>query len=436
LKLNGNDPEALVYRGQILLRQEKPNDAVTVLQTAIKNDPTNGVAHYHLGIALNQQGNLLQGENEWREAVRLRPDLLEAHLALAQASLRRGDMAALEQSANQVINLRPASADGYLLRAAASMNRRQFAKAEADIRQAMTLAPQNPAPVAQMGNLNLIQKNFTEAVKWFQQGLDHDPHSVDSLNGLMNAYLAQKQTDQAIAAATQQIEKVPDSSAFYDLLGTALFNNKKDPVAAETAFRKSLDLDPNNTDALVKLGQILVSKGSVDEAMARYQQAAQQNPKQAGFYILMGQLCESKQDLAKAKQMYQKALEIRPNSALAANNLAYLMVQTGDNLDTALSLAQTARRGMSESPNAADTLGWVYYQKGIYRSAADLFEESLRLAQKAGQPDNATMHYHLGLAYNKTGEFALAKQHLQRVLKIQPEYRDASEVKKLLGQIG
>jgi tetratricopeptide (TPR) repeat protein len=112
------------------------------------------------------------------------------------------------------------------------------------------------------------------------------------------------------------------------------------------------------------------------------------------------------------------------------------MVQTGDNLDSALALAQTARRGMSESPNAADTLGWIYYQKGVYRSAIDLFEESLKLAEKAKEPDNPTVHYHLGLAYNKTGEFDLAKQHLQHVLKINPQYRDAEEVKKLLAQIG
>jgi tetratricopeptide (TPR) repeat protein len=78
----------------------------------------------------------------------------------------------------------------------------------------------------------------------------------------------------------------------------------------------------------------------------------------------------------------------------------------------------------------------VYYQKGIYRSAIDLFGESLRLAQKAGQPENPTVHYHLGLAYNKTGEFDLAKQHLQQVLKLNPQFRDAAEIKKLLVQIG
>jgi len=72
--VNANDPEALIYRGQILIRQGKSIDAVTTLQTAIKSDPNDAIAHYHLGIAFNQQGNLVQAESEWREAVRLKPD--------------------------------------------------------------------------------------------------------------------------------------------------------------------------------------------------------------------------------------------------------------------------------------------------------------------------------------------------------------------------
>jgi len=436
LKLNGGDPEALVYRGQILLRQDKSADAINVLQTAIKNDPNSAIAHYHYGTALYQQGSPVQAENEWREAARLRPDLVEAHASLAQAALRRGDVTALEQSATQMINLQPTVPDGYLLRAASSINRHQYPKAEQDIRKAMSVAPQSATPLVQMGNFNLVQKNYGEAAKWYQQALDRDPHSNDGLSGLMNTYLIQKQPEKAVAAANAQIAKVSDSSAFYDLLGTALFDAMKDPVKAEAAFNKSLELNPNNTDALGKLGRVLVSKGSVDEAIQRYKQEAQRNPKEAGFYTLLGELYEIKKDPATAKQMYQKSMDIRTNNPLAANNLAYLMVETGDNLDTALSLAQIARRGMTDSPNAADTLGWVYYQKGSYRSAIDLFEESLKLAEKAKQPENPTVHYHLGLAYNKTGEFDLAKQHLQRVLKINPQYQAADEVKKLLSQIG
>lgn len=149
----------------------------------------------------------------------------------------------------------------------------------------------------------------------------------------------------------------------------------------------------------------------------------------------MGELYESKQDWTNAKAAYQKALELKPDNPLASNNLAYVLLQSGGNVDVALSLAQTGRRGMPDSPNAADTLGWVYYQKGAYKSAIDLFQESLKLAEKAKAPDDPTVHYHLGLAYEKDNQPALARQHLERVLKINPNYSAAADVKKALAQL-
>ena len=177
------------------------------------------------------------------------------------------------------------------------------------------------------------------------------------------------------------------------------------------------------------------AKGSADDAIATYQRSLKDNPHEASFYVLMGELYESKQNWEKAKESYQKALEIQPDNPLASNNLAYAMVQSGGNVDVALSLAQTARRGMPDSPNAADTLGWVYYQKGDYKSAIDLFQEALKLANKNKSPEDATFHYHLGMAYDRTDQPALARQHLEQVLKINPHYSSAEDVKKMLSQL-
>src|SRR2546423_2949782 len=435
LKANANDTEALVYRGQIQVRDGHARDAAETLENALKNDPDNGVAHYQLGIAFDLLGNLERSESEWRDAVRLRPDLAEAQRALAAVALRKNDMAALEQTASQIISLQPASPDGYALRGVSFINRKQFDKAEQDIRRAIDVAPQSAIGYVQMGNLKLVQRLYGDADKSYQQGLDHDPGSSDALSGLMNTALAQKQTDKAVAEAKAAIANSPKNSAFYDLLGTALFNNKKDMNGAEDAFRKSAELDKNNSDALLKLGQVQVAKGSVDDAIATYQRSLKDNSREASFYILMGELYESKRDWGKAKEYYHKALEIQPDNPLASNNLAYVMLQSGGNVDVALSLAQTARRGMPDSPNAADTLGWVYYQKGAYKSAIDLFQEALKLAEKNKAPDDATVHYHLGMAYERTDQRALARQHLERGLKLDPNYSSAADVRKLLSQL-
>ena len=100
--------------------------------------------------------------------------------------------------------------------------------------------------------------------------------------------MAEKQLDKAIDAANAQIAKSPNNSAFYDLLGTILFNNKKDMNGAEAAFKKSAELDKNNSDALLKLGQVEVAKGSTDQAIETYKQSVKDNPTEPSFYILLG----------------------------------------------------------------------------------------------------------------------------------------------------
>ena len=289
----------------------------------------------------------------------------------------------------------------------------------------MQRAPQSPAPYIQLGNIQLAQKHYAEAEKFYQQALDKDPSSSDGLSGVMNTYFAQKQFDKAIAAANAQIAKSPNNGNFYDLLGTALFDGKKDLPGAEAALRKAVELDKNNTDALEKLGKVQVQEGSADQALALYQQSIKDNPREVTFYILSGELYESKKDWDHAKSMYQQALSISPDHPLASNNLAYVILEQGGNVDVAMGLAQTARRGMPDSPNAADTLGWAYYQKGIYDSAISQFQEALRLGEKRGEPDNADLHYHLGLAYEKKNNLALARQQLEKAVKLGPKKDDA-----------
>jgi cellulose synthase operon protein C len=434
LKINPNDDDALVYRAQIQIRQGHSGDAVQTLQTVIRNDADNGIAHYHLGVAFDQMGDLAHAQSEWQAAVRVHPELVEAHNALATLALRNNDMTALDQSATQIITLKPNAPDGYALRSIANINRKQFGRAQEDIQKAIAVAPESAIGYKQMGNLWLAQQKYGDAEKSFQQALDRDPGSGDALGGLMNAYLAQQQTDKAVAAANAQIAKVP-SSAFYDLLGTVLFNNKKDLPGADAALKKAAQLDKNNSDAIVKLGQVQIAEGAADAAVATYQNALKDNPREASFSILLGELYEARQDWSHAMQAYQKALEISPENPLASNNLAYVMLQNGGNVDMALALAQTARRGMPDSPNAADTLGWVLYQKRAYKSAIDLFQEAIKLNDKAKAPENATLHYHLGLAYEKSDQKELARQHLERVLKINPNYSEASDVKKQLAQL-
>jgi Flp pilus assembly protein TadD len=178
---------------------------------------------------------------------------------------------------------------------------------------------------------------------------------------------------------------------------------------------------------VLALGQVLIKRGNVDKAIAVYQARIQSDPNDPRFYFLVGSLEEGRGNQARAQQMYQKALDIDSNDALAANNLAYLMLESGQNVDMAVSLAQIARQGLPDIPNTADTLGWAYYHKAVYGLAVDLLEQAVGKA-----PENAGYHYHLGLAYAKNKEPFKARQQLQKALEIDPNFKHSQEIKQAL----
>ena len=425
LKSNPHDVDALICKGQIQIAQGDPAGAVESLQGALRNDPDNGTAHYHMGIAYSQQGDATRAESEWRAAVHANPNLTQAQKDLAMLELGRGENQAALDTAQQIVSAEPYSGDGYLLRSQAELQSQNYGAAQHDSEEALKRAPQSPNVYIELGAIQFAQKHFAEAGKFYQQALDKDPSSTNGLSGLMHVYVVQKDYEKAIAAANAQIAKSPQVSNFYDLLATALYDGRKDYAGARTALEKAISLDKNNLDAIEKLGRVEVQQHQADQALSLYLNATKNYPHEVRFFILAGQLYSDQQNWDQAKAMYQQALAISPDNPLASNNLAYVILEQGGNVDVAMNMAQAARRGMPDSPSFADTLGWAYYHKGIYQSAINQFQEALRLNERNGGPDDPVVHYHLGLAYQKANQISLARQQLEKALKLSPDNADA-----------
>jgi cellulose synthase operon protein C len=430
LRDNPTDINGLMSKGQLLSLRGRFNDAIGVLQAAEKTEPDNGVVHYQLGITFSLVGNLAQAETQWREAVRLRPDLIPAQKALAAMALRKGDMDLLRKSADQMVTSEPASPDGYILRASSQFWSGNKNDGEASLLKAIEVAPQSPSGYAQLAAWRMTQKRWSEAQNLYEQSLQRDPSSAEALQGLVALYQYQKQPIKALDRVNAQIAKVPNSSAFYLLQGLILVENKQ-LDQAERALEKAVLLDKNNVNAFFALAQLHIARGSLYAAMSSYRQAIAENPRNVRPYVLLAGLEDSRGNWQTAQDLYQKALQVEPGYPLAANNLAYLMLERGGNVDVALSLAQVARHGLPDLPSAADTLGWAYYQKQAYSLAIGLLEEATKKV-----PQSATYHYHLGLAYEKTGNKALAKQHLQQALQIEPKSNHADQINKTLKGLG
>ncbi len=144
----------------------------------------------------------------------------------------------------------------------------------------------------------------------------------------------------------------------------------------------------------------------------------------------MGATYEVQGNWQEAQTAYQRALALEPEQALAANNLAYLMLEHGGNVNLALTLAQTARRGLPDVPNTADTLGWAYFQNGAYSVAVGLLENAVRAA-----PSNATYRYHLGVTYQKLNDLGRARTEFEKSIPLDPNAPSAERAYQALSKL-
>ena len=239
---------------------------------------------------------------------------------------------------------------------------------------------------------------YADSEKFFNQALTLDPAFPEAVQGLVTVLMQEKKPEVALAKVNEAIAKAPNASGFY-ILQAQLLLSQKQFDQAEAALQKAADLNKSDATPLVMLAQVQMSRGTIDAAIANSQKAIRDNPNDARSYFLLGYLEQNKGDWQQAESLYQKCLQIQPDVPQASNNLAFLMLDHGGNVDVALSLAQTARQKLPDQPAVADTLAWAYYKKGAYQAAIDLLEEAIKKA-----PQDADIQYHLGLAYKSVNE--------------------------------
>jgi Flp pilus assembly protein TadD len=85
---------------------------------------------------------------------------------------------------------------------------------------------------------------------------------------------------------------------------------------------------------------------------------------------------------------------------------------------------------LPDEPQVSDTLGWVYYKKGLSELAIPVLEPLTKQ-----DPKNPMFHYHLGLAYSRTEDKGLARQSLERALALNLPANEAADARKTLGTL-
>jgi tetratricopeptide (TPR) repeat protein len=310
------------------------------------------------------------------------------------------------------------------------MAEKEFMLAQNTFETMIEMAPDIPVGYSRLGLLQYFLGKYEPALKNFEKALAINPKLMDVFANAVRVDVAQKEYDRALKRCDRQLKIVEDSpsavAVVYNLKG-GLYAEQKKISSAEEYFQKAIDKNPDFLQPYYSLARIYMADKQVDKAIAKYEALLNANPKQTAPHMFLGMIYESRKQYDQSETHYRAALDINPEFAPAANNLAYILVEQDKDLNEALDFARIAREKLPNEPYVIDTMGWVYYKKGLYDSAIGEFTESL-----AKLPENPTVNYHLGMAYFKKGDPEQARTYLEKALNISSSFDGAQEAKQVL----
>jgi tetratricopeptide (TPR) repeat protein len=451
LKTNARDMQALLLRSRIRLQGNDAGGAIEDLKEVLKQEPNSRAGLYFMADANFRTGKVEQARAFAADLVKFYPDYLPAKLMQAQINLAAKDPAAAVVQTNELMDRLSKSAPDadtspqmltelrartLTVRGMAELQQvGKIRQAREDLTAARDLAPNSPSSYNNLASVALVENKMDEAAGLYERALAIDSADFDALNGLINnVYSKQKRLDLAHARVDQALGGQPNSPALH-YLKAHVYGFEQNAEAAEGELRRALELDSNYLAAYFDLAALFVNTNQQERAIAEYRKVLDRKPDDASTYTLIGMLEDSRGNRDAAIESYRKAIELDSNAVIAANNLAWTYAVYGKgNLDEAVALAQGAVQKYPDQPGFADTLGWVYYKKGLHGAAVEQLE---KVVAKAG--DSATYRYHLGMALAGKGDKAGARRELEQSLRLgekQPNFAaDADEARKALATL-
>lgn len=438
LKRNPKDADALFLRARMNGASGKLKDAINDLKTVLDAEPRSKLGLYFMSDTLYRDGQLEQARARAGELERYYQDFLPAKILQVQIALDSGDAEGAKRMADELLKkLQDAAPSGdvtpqlladvktnaHLLRGKAALRLSgQAASARADFEAARANAPNSPLPYVNLADAAAAERKLDEAWQHLDRALALDPANFQALTALVNLASATNRLDQARARVEQLAAERPGSAQLQYLVGQSYRSGSQqhapDAQRAEAAFRRAVELDADFMPAYTALAEIYFGTQQPDRAIDQYKKITERRPDDFVAFRNIGLIEAGRGQHDAAAEYYRRVLTIRPDEPVAANNLAALYGEHGKgNADEAMRLGQDVVRRFPNEPGFADTLGWVYYRRGLYRDAAEQLQRAVAAASKRGG-DNSLYRWHLGAALAKNGDKAGARRELQKSLEL------------------
>jgi tetratricopeptide (TPR) repeat protein len=201
------------------------------------------------------------------------------------------------------------------------------------------------------------------------------------------------------------------------------------PIVAVAANEVAVDILPANAPAPQPKTQLakedwqrwndygigLLLQGDLKAAQAAFEKVTEVDPQNPDGWVNIGRAALQEGDLARARTVLEKALALNPK--LARTNFFYgsLMKSTGD-YDQAAAHFQIVLAQYPRDRVALNNLGRVLFLERKYSEAVKVLQQVLEV-----DPEDLQAHYNLMLCYNGLGDEKMSKEHQARYLRFKAD---------------
>ena len=435
LKQKPDDHEMKRARAELRIEQGKPeylDSAIADLRGELKQSPDDPRMHFQLGNALALKGNQEDALREWSASARRNPAFLPPRYSMVRASLQRGDSQAALRTAEEIIAVAPRDPQARLMHAVCLTGAGQYQQAQRELNGLATQFPQSPQVQFRLGVLAISEHKFDEAEQIFRRLETSTGSDPAAFAGLAEAYRGKNESAKAIELLQSELKRNPGSALLHQVLARVAASSGRFDLAIDQ-YRQLLAAQPGSLNAQFALAASYRAAGDGKSAIELLDKSVQTHPESAEASLRLAQALVSVGRANDAKGHYRHVLQLQPDNPRALNDLAYLMADSGENLDQALSFATRAAQSAADprlKTSLSDTVGWIYLKKKMYDDAVQTFQSLVNT-----NPNNPTYLYHLGATLYQKGDKARARTELDAALTAKPSPPVERDIRELLARL-
>jgi tetratricopeptide (TPR) repeat protein len=367
------DAKDLIARGSLSAAIEK-------LRELVKQDSQDADVHLLLGTALALTSERSESILELRRAIELRPSFAPAYNTLGMALARFGELDTARRAYEEAIKLDSQFIDAHTNLTLVLAQRNEFILANEHISRAIELAGNSPNAAYLhylKGKILNEQDKPEEAIKEFSQAIQFRSNYAEAYLGL--GLVKKKLQDEfgALLAFKKAVELSPDDGIAQFELGAGYFRSNRIAEAIEHLQRAG-ELNPGERKALYQLCGALHKADRTEEANACEQKllALITSTQTTEMATAMqsnneGVQLEKEGNFAAAVEKYRTALKLFPSQTVFRRNLALVLCRLGHWEEGIAELKEVLK---ADSEDTAAT------------RALSIALENAEKAKKAGEP--------------------------------------------------